>query len=257
MKKKLFAILVIAVFLAPLFPKVTKGACAGVTMETVKKHIPKFPPAEIASKVEVEGLCQLIVKAGGKYYPLYVGKNFVIIGELFREGKDVTRDIFSKVRARQMALIKKEFKNLIPQIENLVVMTYKPSSTAKRTLYMFTDPVCPYCAKAEKQIKQIVKDSNVILKVLFYPVHRPNGWDLASVAICKGLSLDTYLAKAWEKTAKPEKEKCDKGENVLKKTDLIAQKLNINGVPTFILDNGERVPGADMEALKKLLATVK
>lgn len=257
MKKKLFAILVIAVFLAPLFPKATKGSCTGVTMETVKKHIPKFPAAEITSKVEVEGLCQLIVKAGGKYYPLYVGKNFVIIGEMFRNGKDITRDTFSKVRAKEMALIKEEFKKLLPQIETLVVMKYKPSSTAKRTLYMFTDPVCPYCGKAEKQIKQLVKDSDVVLKVLFYPVHRPKGWDLASVAICKGLSLDTYIKRAWEKTAKPDKEKCDKGETLLKKTDVIARKLEINGVPTFILDDGERVSGADMAALKKLLATAK
>ncbi|MCD6453677.1 MAG: thioredoxin fold domain-containing protein [Candidatus Aminicenantes bacterium] len=257
MVKKLATILILMVFLAPVFPKAGKGVCSEVTLSTVKKHIPNFPAAEIVSKVEVGGLCQLIVKAGGKYYPLYVGKDFVIIGEMFRLGKDFTRDTFSAVRAKEMQKIKANFKSTVPEIEKNVVMVYKPSSTAKRVLYMFTDPVCPYCNKAEKQIKQIVKDNNVILKVLFFPVHRPNGWNLANVAICKGLNLNTYIAKEWEKKAKPSKEKCDKGENILKATDNIAKKLEISGVPTFILDNGERVSGADMEALKKLLSTVK
>ncbi len=258
MKRNLISFIVVLVLFIPVLAKTAKkGVCSGITIATVKKHIPNFPEARIYSKKEVEGLCELMVEANGRYYPLYIGKNFVLIGNLFREGKNLTRESFNTVRNKELANLKKNFKTMVPEVEKLVVMKYKPSKSARRILYMFTDPVCPYCARAEKQIKQIAKENDVYLKVLFFPVHRPRGWDLASVAVCKGFGLDTYLAKDWEKKVNPSKEKCSKGEDILKATDILVRKLQITGVPTFILDNGDRVSGANMEALKKMLSSAK
>ncbi len=251
--KKIIILLFLFALATPGFAKV-KNPCAGVSYATLQKHVPKLPQGKILSKKAVFNLCEVIVDLGGKPYPFYVGRGYVIVGNLFSLGNSITNQNYQKVQEKEAALLKSRFKSLRARADRLTVMVYKPSSSARRVLYMFTDPVCPYCARAEKSIKEIAKRYNVTLKVLFYPVHRPKGTDLAAVAICKGLDLDTYLAKEWEKKANPAKEKCAKGEEILKRTDTLARELGINGVPTFILDNGERVVGADMRALEQLLS---
>ncbi len=251
MRKLVLAIL----FVTLVFPALSaaKNPCTGVTYATLQKHVPKLPQGKVLSKKPVFNLCELLVELNGKPYPFYVGKGYVIIGNLFSLGQSITNESYQKAQAKEAELQKGKFKTLRRRADALTVMVYKPSPSARRVLYMFTDPVCPYCARAEKQIKSIAKKYNVILKVLFYPVHRPRGTDLAAVAICKGLNLDTYLAKEWEKKANPAKEKCVKGEAILSKTDKLARELGITGVPTFIMDTGERVVGADIRALEEML----
>ncbi len=251
MKKILILFFVLALAM-PSFA-VSKNPCSGVTYATLQKHVPKLPQGKVLSKKPVFNLCEVIVDLNGKPYPFYVGKGYVIIGNLFSLGNSITSQDYQKVREKETALLKSRFKTLRRRADKLTVMVYKPSPSARRVLYMFTDPVCPFCARAERSIKDVVKKHNVILKVLFYPVHRPKGTDLAAVAICKGLDLDTYLAKEWEKKANPAKEKCPKGTEILQQTDSLAKDLGITGVPTFIMDNGERVVGADMGALDRML----
>ncbi len=248
-----FTILILLLLLSFPALSTTKNPCSGVTYATLQKHVPKLPQGKVLSKKPVFNLCEVIVDLGGKPYPFYVGRGYVILGNLFSLGQSVTNQSYQKAQAREAELQKGKFKTLRRRADALTVMVYKPSSSARRVLYMFTDPVCPFCARAEKQIKSIVKKHNVILKVLFYPVHRPRGTDLAAVAICKGIDLDTYLAKEWERKANPSKEKCSKGEEILSRTDKLARELGISGVPTFIMDSGDRVVGANMGALEEML----
>ena len=113
--------------------------------------------------------------------------------------------------------------------------------------------MCPYCHKAETKIKDIVKKYNVVLKVIFVPVHGQKSDKMAIKAICKKFNLDKYLSQEWKKKKDLDKFQCERGKKLLQQSKLISQKLNIAGVPTFIFEDGTRVRGANIPFLERTL----
>ncbi len=231
--------------------------CKKVNLELLKKHLPGQIPAniKIVSKREFPGICEVVLKLGENFFPVYVGKDFVIAGRMFSHKNFVTWDVIKKLMKQQEKKYEKKFTELKSEVDKLVVIKYKPSSHPKHVVYMFTDPVCPFCHRAEQYIKDVIKKNNAELRILFFPVHRPIGEEKAIEAICKKMDIDTYLSDEWRKEKKEvvKKYQCSRGKEILKKSEEIAGKLGIRAVPTFILENGKRMVGANIKKLNEML----
>ncbi len=229
--------------------------CSKVTIETLKLQIPFIFPkdARIVSKKNVKGFCEVILNIRGRNFPFYVGKDFVILGQMFSQKKNLSAITLKKLAQEKEKEEQKLFKKLKPEVEKVVAIEYKPSVQTQRTIYMFTDPVCPWCHRAEAFIKKVAKEYNATFKIIFFPVHLPKGKEKAIEAVCRHLDLDGYLKEDWRKGKNTQKFQCKEGKELLEKSIKLAKKLAIRGVPTFFLDNGQRVVGANIERLKKAL----
>jgi len=211
-----------------------------------------FKTSKIISRREINGFCEVIMQINSRFYPCYIGKNFVIFGKMFSNGRFVSQDIIQKVQIQQQKKRQREFLSKKEELDKVVAIVYKPSKTAKKIIYMFTDPLCPFCHKAEAKIKELVEKYNMILKVVFYSVHPPEGTKKAIEAICRKFNLDQYLSEEWRKKAKNFVQ-CKKGKNFLKKSSTLASAIGITGVPTFIYEDGSRIIGARMVELEDML----
>ena len=238
--------------------------CQKVTKEMLTEHWPDNPfmqsllnRAEIVAKKEVKGLCEVVLKVNGRFYPCFVGEDFVIIGRMYAEKKEVGGDVIKDLRAKEAERQKEFFLKKRQELDKLVAIEYKPSKKAKKVLYMFTDPVCPFCHRAETKIKEIVDKYDVVLKVAFFPVHLPKGKMKAIEAVCRGLDLDGYLGEAWRKENKTKEFQCEKGKKLLDESLKFGRELGIRGVPTFIYEDGTRVIGARLTQLEQMLSKHK
>jgi len=249
MLKFLKVVLCVLFCLSFLNPGFSAGLCDKVNLTTLKTHIPFTLPKEsqIVAKREIKGLCEVILKIKNRSLPLYVGNDFVILGQMFSYKRNVAQSQIKEIQT-------KTFTDLKPQIEEMAVIVYKPSPTATHVVYMFTDPLCPWCHKAEEEIKQVVDKYNVTLKIIFYPVHLPKGKERAIEAVCRKLDLDTYLRGDWKKENKTKEYQCKEGKQLLENSMSLGKKLGVSGVPTFFLDNGNKVVGANITKLQMALA---
>ena len=246
MKKKVTAALVsLGVFVSGVCS--AGNVCKGINISTLRKHVP-IPPSQIVSERPVKGLCEIILKTkmGGEYVPVYAGKDFVIAGEMFANRRQITQERIAGLKAELFLSLRKE-------ADRLTAFTYTPKGKIKHTLYMFTDPVCPFCHRAEASIKQIADRYHTRVKFIFFPVHIPVGREKAVEAVCRGLDAVTYIKGDWKKENKTDKYQCERGKKLLAQSAELARKLGIGGVPTFFLENGQRVVGANMFLLTKSL----
>jgi len=58
----------------------------------------------------------------------------------------------------------------------------------------------------------------------------------------------------WKKEGKTEKSQCKKGQQLIETSIKLGKKLGISGVPTFYLENGKMIVGANIPQLKEALA---
>jgi len=93
----------------------------------------------------------------GAQMPLiaYVSKNEVVIGILIRDGKLVVPKAL--INDLQPVIDMSRFK-----LSSEKRIVYNPNG--KKTVYMFTDPDCPYCQKAEKALASYKGQYRVIVK---------------------------------------------------------------------------------------------
>jgi len=216
-------------------------------LSTLNKHVP-IPPARIVSKREVYGLCEIILEIRGEFVPVYATDQFVLAGELFCKRHPVTQEKIRKIQ-------EKLFISMRPELDKVVAMIYRPDTEKiQHTLYMITDPACPYCHLAEAGIREIAKEHNAVLKVVFFPVHLPEGKEKAIEAICRKLNFQAYIKDNWRREGKTEQHQCEKGKKLLKKSIALGKRLGIRGVPTFYLDNGKKTVGANKGLIEKLFA---
>jgi thiol:disulfide interchange protein DsbC len=118
----------------------------------------------------------------------------------------------------------------------------------KRTLAVFSDPNCPYCKRFEKDLAKV---DDVTIYTFLYPILSQDSHEKSKAVWC---SADK--SKAWSELmlngTVPAAARCD---TPIEKNLELGRKYRVNGTPTLIFVNGERVPGAIPQAqLEKLLA---
>lgn len=254
MLKKLLVTLLITVGLTGICMaepgnNVNSDMCKNINLLSLRAHVP-VPPAQIVSKRNVNGLCELILNIRGELVPVYATKNYVIAGEMFQDRTQITQTQINRIKA-------KRFLSLKSEVEKCVAFTLKPKGEVKHTVYMITDPVCPFCHRAETQLEKFAQDHGVEFKFIFYSVHPPVGRQKAIEAICRKLSADDYLKGDWKNSNKTQEYQCQEGKELITQSEQLARKLGVRGVPMFYLEDGTLIPGANMPALARALSSEK
>ncbi len=218
----------------------------------LKKHVP-LDKYSIISRRTVGDLCEIIVDSDGKLLPFYIFGDSVVSGELWKEQHNLSADFIKNLN-------RKNFLNLRSRIDSLVGFSYSPSKIkSSRVIYMFTEPLCPYCHEAGKLIYQLSNKYGFVVKILFYSVHGREGQEKSVEAICRNINskgkfnLEEYNRLEWREKKIAPVNKCKKGENLVSEVEKLSPVLRIDGVPLIYNDLGDSVEGFDPEEIEKLV----
>jgi len=118
----------------------------------------------------------------------------------------------------------------------------------KRLLAVFADPNCPYCKRFEKDLAKV---DDISIYTFLYPILSQDSHDKATAVWCSANKVKAWDEMMLNGTA-PAAARCD---TPIEKILELGRKYQINGTPTLVFANGERVPGAiSAEQLEKLFA---
>jgi len=245
-------------------PSFSSDACSHIDLPAISRIVngdqinPFFKQlfsseTSIVSRKPINDLkmCEVILKMqqGGQYVSCYAGSGYVLLGRVFKDGQSLSDITISDLK-------KSAFTSVKPKLDDLAVFTYTPKGKPIGTVYMITDPLCPFCHRAESGIMSLASEFNVELKVLLYGVHGVNGDKRAIQTVCNGLTLEDYIKGDWKKKNIDEAQ-CEKGKFLIEKTKTVVSQLGLGGVPMFYLNDGTSVTGANMPALKEILTKLQ
>lgn len=222
--------------LAVLATTTTAFADEAKIRQEIKKKLPGVE-ARSVTKTPYAGLYEVV--AGNQLFYTDEKVNYLMVGSLI-DVKSQTNLTEQRVRS----IFRVNFASL-PFDSAIKVV----KGNGKRKLAVFSDPDCPFCKKLEQELATI---SDVTLYTFLFPVDSLHP-DAAAKA--KAVWCAPDRAKAWDdlmlKGIVPQAGNC---ETPIAKTAELAKKLNINGTPTLIFEDGRMVPGLVPAAqLDKLL----
>ena len=130
-------------------------------------------------------------------------------------------------------------------LENAIL---REKGTPRNTLFVFTDPRCPFCKKLEAELAQL---TDVRIYTFLTPLTslHPDAKELSARIWCakdRAKALDDVMIKDIELKSEA---RCT--TPITQNEKLMAQ-LGIKGTPTLFFENGERVTGAlSLDAIKE------
>lgn len=195
-----------------------------------REALQRFLPGVEADSIRPSGIPGLYEASFGTRV-LYVtgdGK-YAVFGDIV-----ATTDRKNLTEARRGELINKLMANL-PEKEMIVIA---PAQT-KRTVTVFTDVDCPYCAKFHRDVPAL-NEAGVKVRYLLFPrtgVGSESYHKAVSVWCASDRVKMVGIAKAGGKV---EPKKCD---NPVEKHMELGAEVGIQGTPAIILDNGKMLPG--------------
>lgn len=230
------------------------GRCSRITAETISKHVP-VSDFKIVSSREVQGVCEVVIIVNNRIIPLYGDEKGFISGDLFNEKQNITRKMVYDLN-------KKLFLENRGALDEVTAIEYKPAEIkSEKILYMFTEPLCPYCHKAGSEVKKLADKYGIRVKILLVSMKGDEGKRKCIEAACRRMifkekfSLEEYNQIEWKKEKAPDEYICDAGINMINKTEELSNRMCIDGIPLFYMDNGEYVSGADIEAMELLMSS--
>lgn len=119
---------------------------------------------------------------------------------------------------------------------------------AENTLFVFTDPRCPFCKKLEAELMKL---ENVRIHTFLTPLTslHPDAKEVSARILCakdKAKAFEDFMLKGKEIS---EPAQC---QTTLEANERLLTELGIKGTPTIFFENGERATGAlSAEAIQK------
>ncbi len=219
--------------------------CSGIDSGFIKKHLP-VRNFSIVSKKPVRGLCEIIINFNDQLIPLYAGKDFVLTGNLYKEGEKLTEETINSIKAGN-------FKKNMESIKKAVSFSYIPQVKKGRSVYMFTDPLCGFCNGAIKSVKGLADKHGVVFNFILVTVHGEQGKAKSIEAVCRKLTFEEYSKPDWKKSKDTAQYQCSEGKKAFHRGNSLSDLLGIDGVPAFYIDDGTFLSGSDMMLLDRAL----
>ena len=136
------------------------------------------------------------------------------------------------------------------QLNKYAFASYTPSGFTGKTLYVFEDPLCPYCDKLNKHIVKYSNESGYRINFIFKIIHGRQAFDYAVKFVCGHLNIDNAnFVKYTEMDYKGSY--CSYGKNLVMDDLAVSNDLDINITPSFISNTGFRETGLSLKAVKK------
>jgi thiol:disulfide interchange protein DsbC len=206
--------------------------------KNLQERIPQFPKIDEITKAPMPGLYEIRVDGTEIYYTDAEG-NFLIQGQLIdtRSRRNLTEERIDKLTAI-------DFQSL-PLKDAFTIVR----GNGKRKLAVFEDPNCGYCKRFERDLQKV---DNITVYLFLYPILGQDSVDKSRNIWCA-----KDRVKAWQDAMLREQAlasaNCD--ISALQRNVELGRKYKINGTPTLITTDGNRVPGAISTAqIEKLLA---
>jgi thiol:disulfide interchange protein DsbC len=203
----------------------------------IKKIFPKlqFEMMKV-SPSEVSGFCRIQIKVGAQIHLLYADSrgDFLFNGNLFeiKSARNLTQET--------VQYLNRFTPEEMRQLEPLTAFTM---GHGKKTVYLVTDPQCPYCKDAEVLLKKIMAKENLLsVRFLLFPLASHKGAKEQCISIlCDKRGLEGY------DSGYQSDNQCTEGINKIESTLALLQKKGINSTPTFIYSDGIFIPGLPSE----------
>ena len=233
--------LIVLVLLAPVLALAQAGEPAGkLTSEAIIKRTLEGRlggvKVDAVSKTPYLGLYEVRVDNEILYTDEKI--NYIFSGTII-DGKSMQN--LTEKRLRELSAVKWENLPLDAAVKTV-------RGNGKRVLAIFSDPNCPYCKRFEKDLAKV---DDITIYTFLYPILSQD-----SIEKSKGVWCSADKSKAWSEMmlngTVPAAARCD---TPIDKNLELGRKYRVNGTPTLVFANGERVPGAiPVEQLEKLLA---
>jgi thiol:disulfide interchange protein DsbC len=216
---------------------------AAQDMEKIKAELRKVvadAPIESIRKTPYAGLYEVVV--GGEVVYTDEKGSFLFLGNVI----DINnKENLTEARMRQVNKI--DFAAL-PLDRAIKIVR----GNGSRKIAIFEDPNCGYCKRFERDLQGV---NDITVYVFLYPILSADSVEKAKAIWC---SKDP--GKLWMDTMT--KEVVPSGDKScptpLDKNVAYGRDKKINGTPTIIFEDGERVPGAmKIEEFEKKLASAK
>lgn len=209
--------------------------------KNLAERLPSFPKIDEVSKSAMPGLFEVRVGGTEIFYTDAEG-NYLVQGNLID-----TKNKRNLTEERVAKLTEIDF-DALPLKDAFTVVR----GNGKRKVAVFEDPNCGYCKRFEIDLQSV---NNVTVYMFLYPILGP-----ASTERSKNVWCAKDRAKAWTdwmvKNTDIAAANCD--TSALARNVEFGKKHKINGTPTLIFADGNRVPGAIPAAqIEKFLAEVK
>lgn len=136
-------------------------------------------------------------------------------------------------------------------IENAIT---REKGKASNTLYVFTDPRCPFCKKLETEIAQL---DNVRIHTFLTPLTtlHPDAKELSARIVCAQNKVQAFEDVMLRDKEPKNEAKC---QTTLTKNEKLMTELGIKGTPTLFFENGERVTGfLSAQAIKEKFKNIE
>lgn len=223
------------------------GASAMAQEAVIRKNLPERLPQlktiDEITKTGIPGLFEIRVNGNDIFYTDSQA-NYLIMGNLIdtQAKRNLTEERLEKLSAVKF--------DELPLKDAFTIVR----GTGKRKLAVFEDPNCGYCKRFERDLQKL---DNVTVYMFLYPILGPESGEKSKAIWCA-----KEPAKAWQDWMLRDKQPpsptngCD--STALARNVELGRNYRINGTPTIILTNGQRIPGAvDDKQLEKALAEVK
>lgn len=241
--KRLFSITIMLALLSTAFlaPRVNAFApkkgdkpcidCHKLDKKDAEVIVKKVVPTGTVTDIKVspiKGVWQIDVEAGeGKHGSLYLdfSKKFLVAGQI------VPVESLGKPAPQRKVDISK-----IPT-ENAIVVG---SKTAAKKVIVFSDPDCPYCRELHKIIKQVIaKRTDIAFEIILnpLPMHKDAFKKAQAIQCSKSTEMldDAFSGKTVPEPTCP--------ADQIEKNKALANKLEFNGTPTLVREDGTVLSG--------------
>ena len=189
----------------------------------------KFPEAKIASikKTPYSGLYEVYMD--GQLVYVDANAQYIFLGDVI--------DIKNRVNLTQgrLSTLNTVPLNQLPLNNALKIVKGK----GERKLVVFSDADCPFCRKFEDELKKV---DNITVYTFLFPIE---GLHPKAVQISRQIWCAPDKNKAWDDYMSSGKIPGNDGKcnNPINENMALGAKLGINGTPTILLANGQRIPG--------------
>ena len=205
----------------------------------LRKKVPEAP-VDSVRKIPYGGLYEVVVGSEIVYTDEKV--SFLLLGSIVDL---VKKENVTELRQRQLNRV--DFAAL--PLDNAVKIV---RGNGSRKVAMFADPNCGYCKRFERDLLGV---TDITVYVFLYPILSPDSVEKSKAVWCSPDRGKAWIDLMVRNTPPTSEGKC---ETPVDKVLAFGQSKRVQGTPTIIFEDGERVPGViPMAEFEKKLASAK
>ena len=136
------------------------------------------------------------------------------------------------------------------ELNRYVFASYTPANFSVKVLYIFEDPLCPYCHKLNEHIVKYSRESGYKINLIFKIVHGERAFNYAVDYVCGHRIIDNANFKKYI-DLDYKGNYCPYGKDLVLYDIQISNLLGVAITPSLISNTGFRESGLSLRAIKQ------